>query len=168
MSQITAMKIIGIMLVFLSSAFFGFYMTKRYKMRIQILEEINELIISIKIIIEAESPTVDELFYSLASQKKLDNFFISKTAFLSSDYKKNITSECKGCSFLKEDDKRLFIGFINELGTANLEGQISIINGYIKQLENKIAKLLSEQNSKCRMYNSFGVLTGAFISIILS
>lgn len=64
------MKIIGIMLVFLSSAFAGFYMSKRFKKRIQILEEINELIISIKIIIEAESPTVDELFYLLANQKK--------------------------------------------------------------------------------------------------
>ncbi len=168
MSQITAMKIIGIMLVFLSSTFVGFYMSKRFKKRIQILEEINELIINIKIIIEAECPTVDELFYSLASQKKLDNFFIPKTAFLCSDYKRRIDNECKICSCLKEDDKRLFIGFINELGTAYLEGQISIINGYIKQFENTIAKLKSEQNSKCKMYNSFGVLTGAFISIILS
>lgn len=162
------MKIIGIMLVFLSSAFAGFYMSKRFKKRIQILEEINELIISIKIIIEAESPTVDELFYSLSNQKKFDNFFIPKTAFLCPDYKRRIASECKSSSCLKEDDKQLFIGFINELGTEYMEGQISIINGYIKQFENKIAKLVSEQNSKCRMYNSFGVLAGAFFSIILS
>lgn len=154
--------------MFLSSAFIGFYLSKRFKRRIKILEDINELIISMKILIEAECPTVEELFSIMASQKRLDNFFISKTAFLSPDYNKQIEVECNSNSVLKDDEKRLFLGFINELGTAYLEGQISIINGYIKQFENQISKLRSEQNSKCRLYNSFGVLIGAFISIILS
>ncbi len=162
------MKIIGIMLVFLSSAFIGFHLSKRFKRRIKILEDINELIISMKILIEAECPTVEELFSIMASQKRFDNFFIPKTAFLSPDYNKQIEVECNRNSILKDDEKRLFLGFINELGTAYLEGQISIINGYIKQFENQISKLRSEQNSKCRLYNSFGVLIGAFISIVLS
>ena len=162
------MKIIGIMLVFSASSFCGIYLSGRYKRRINILEEINSIIISIKIMVESHTPTVEELFCALEKEKKLDSFFISKTAFLSPDYKRRIETECNSCSLLKEDDKRLFISFINDLGTAYLEGQISIINGYIKQFENKLAELKSEQNSKCRMYNSFGVLIGAFLSIILS
>lgn len=162
------MKIIGIMLIFLSSVFVGFNLSKRLKKRIRILEDINELIISIKIMIEADCPTVDELFCLMADQKKLDSFFIPKTAFLSRDYKRQIERECNNNSFLSEEDKQLFINFINELGNNYLDGQISIINGYIKQFENLIKKLKSEQGVKCRMYNSFGVLIGAFISIILS
>ncbi len=161
-------KTAGIMLVFLASAFTGIYLSSKFKKRIQILEKINEIFISIKIMIESQSLTVDELFSSLAKNKRLEGFFISKEAFLCSDYKRRIKSECNNNMFLKDEDKRLFTGFINELGTAYLDGQISIIDGYIKQLEYIIKTLKSEQNSKCRMYNSFGVLIGAFISIILS
>ena len=161
-------KVSGIILVFLASTFTGVYLSTRFKKRIQILESINEIIISIKIMIESQSLTIDELFSSLANHNKLDEFFIPKEAFLCHDYKRHIKAECENNIFLKEEDKRLFTGFINELGTAYLDGQISIINGYIKQFENIIIKLKSEQNTKCRMYNSFGVLIGAFISIILS
>ncbi len=162
------MKIIGIMFVFLSSAFIGLYLSNSYKKRIYILEDINELIVSIKIMIESQCLPVEELFSSLASQKKLDGFFISKDAFLHPDCKRCIAAECKKSSLIKEEDKQLFIRFINDLGTTYLDGQISIINGYIKQFDNKITKLKSDQGVKCRMYNSFGVLIGAFISIILT
>lgn len=162
------MKITGIILVFLASSFIGIYFSGRFKKRIQILAQINSLIESCKIMIEAQSLTVEELFAELGNQKKLDDFFISKEAFLSTDYKRKIQEESKKNSVLKDEDKRLFISFINELGITYLEGQISIINGYIKQFENKITELKSVQASKCRMYNSFGVLIGAFLSIILS
>lgn len=161
------MKITGIMLVFLSSVFIGIYFSGRFKKRIQALERINTIIISIKIMIESQSLTVEELFYALVNEKKLDDFFISESAFLSSDYKQRIKDECEKISFLTEEDKRLFISFINELGITYMEGQISIINAYIKQFENTISNLKSQQSSKCRMYNSFGVLAGAFLSIIL-
>lgn len=161
-------KIAGIMLVFLASTFTGICLSARFKKRIQILEGISEIIISIKIMIESQSLTVEELFSSLAKHKKLDNFFIPKEAFLCHNYKRRVETECNKNTILKEEDKRLFTGFINGLGTTYLDGQISIINGYIKQFDNKITKLKSEQNTKCRMYNSFGVLIGAFISIILS
>ena len=156
------------MLVFLSSVFIGFNLSNRLKKRIKILENINELIVNIKIMIEAQCLTIDELFSSLAKQKKLDDFFIPKEAFLSTDCKRQIECECKRNNLLKEEDRQLFINFINELGSTYLDGQISIINGYIKQFENKILTLKSEQSVKCRMYNSFGVLIGTFLSIILS
>lgn len=162
------MKIIGIMLVFLASTFTGICFSGRFKKRIHVLERIDSIIISIKIMIESQSLTVEELFYALVNENKLENFFISKSAFLSTDYKRRINEECEKASFLTEEDKRLFKSFINELGTTYLDGQISIIDGYIKQFENKISELKSEQSTKCRMYNSFGVLIGAFLSIILS
>ena len=161
------MKITGIMLVFLSSVFIGFNFSSRLKKRIHILEDIKEFIVSIKIMIESQCLTVEELFTSLVNQKKLDNFFIPKETFLRPDYKRQIVAACKGNTYLKEEDKQLFIQFINDLGITYLDGQISIINGYMKQLDNNISKLKSEQEVKCRMYNSFGVLIGAFISMIL-
>lgn len=161
------MKIIGIMLVFFCSAFTGMNFSAKFKKRIKAIEQINSIIISIKIMIEAQSLTVEELFSALVYEKKLDNFFITESAFLSSDYKRKINDELEKISFLAKEDKYLFIGFINDLGTTYLEGQISIIDGYIKQFENKISELKSEKNTKCRMYNSFGVLIGAFLSIVL-
>lgn len=162
------MKTTGIILIFLASSFIGVYFSNRLKKRVQILVQINSLIESCKILIEAQSLTVEELFTELANEKRLDKFFISKSDFLSPDYKKKIKESCERNSVLTDEDKRLFLGFINELGITYLEGQISIINGYIKQFESKITELKSVQASKCRMYNSFGVLIGAFISIILS
>ena len=162
------MKIIGIMLVFFSSSLTGVYFSNKLKKRIKILEHINSVIINIKIIIEAQSLTIEELFSALVYEKKLENFFVSSSAFLSSDYKKDICNECKKNTFLTDEDKHLFISFINDLGVTYLEGQLSLIDGYIKQFENKITKLQAEQNSKCRMYNSFGVLIGAFLSFVLS
>lgn len=162
------MKFTGIILVFLSSVFIGFHLSNRLKKRIHILDDIYELIVSIKIMIEAQCLTIEELFSSLADQKRFDDFFISKDAFLSTDCKKQIETECKRSNFLKDEDKQLFINFINELGSTYLDGQISIINGYLKQFDEKISRLKSEQGVKCRMYNSFGVLIGAFLSIILS
>ncbi len=162
------MKITGIILVFLASSFTGVYFSNKYKKRVQTLEKINSLIINTKILIEAQSLTIEELFALLDREKKLDGFFITKDAFLSHDYKRRIKAECKKISFLSEEDKSLFCGFINELGVTFLEGQIAILDGYIKQFENKITELKSVQGTKCRMYNSFGVLIGVFLSIVLS
>ena len=71
------------------------------------------------------------------------------------------------CSEFNEEDKKLISSIGQQLGKCELDGQLSAIALLKTETENLISEADKIYNEKGKMYRYLGVLTGAFISIIV-
>lgn len=163
-------KVIGVILIVVCSGYIGFYKSNKLKNRVNKLSIISFMLEEILIMIRYKAMTVYDIFSSLKENKMFSELdFINN---LNIDYKKSFYAEFSKAvelsdSSLSNEEKDLLKQFGNCLGTSDIEGQISTIKMYQKSFDLLHTRLSCECEKKSKLYQSLGILVGAFISIII-
>ncbi len=170
------MKILGAILVILSCTGMGMYYSGLVKGRVTDLKDMRKNITILRGNIKYANTTLPEAIGSLAHRNS-DNF----REFFASVEQDLLTSD--GMSFVAIWDKEIKTHIINTymnqqdreqlthlgetLGYLDKEMQLKTIDLYIEQLEQDLEDAVHSLKEKTRLYNTLGVLSGLFLTVIL-
>ncbi len=170
------MKIIGCILVIISSAGVGFYFSSEIRSRIEDLKELRKLVSLLRGDIRYASTPLPEAIHSISRRHNgsFHDFFdfislqlneLSGLTF-SQIWKTATESELMNTSLTKKD-KLLLIQFGETLGYLDKDMQMNTIDLYIAGLEEEIDDLSKTAKEKTYMFRTLGITFGIFITIIM-
>lgn len=169
-------KLVGCVLVILSSAGIGFYFSCQLKARIEELLELKKILMLLRGNIRyASTPLAEALeSISLRHHGELKDFlqYVSSQMeqmqgkTISDIWKDGVEKKIKGLSLTKTD-KEALIGFGNNLGYLDKEMQLSTIDLYVATIETEIEEATRTVKEKTYLYNSLGLMAGIFLTILL-
>ena len=166
-------KYIGLITIFVISAYIGMLYSRSLSNRVKDLEEMKNAINLFKAKIKFTYEPIPEVFTEIARELKenIAEIFIDAKDYMSDDiasnaWKKAIANTRKITSF-NDEDIQIIANLSKMLGNTDLEGQISMIelteSLINKQIEN--ARLQELKNGK--LYKTLGLGVGLSIAIIL-
>ncbi|KNY26696.1 stage III sporulation protein SpoIIIAB [Pseudobacteroides cellulosolvens] len=169
-------KIIGSILILISSSFLGFYFSKECTRRPSELRELQRLLQMFENEISFLSSTVTEAFTKLSNYyESSTRLFFSGTAELLKDknginafdaWEKAVKENIKKTA-LKKEDEAILLSFGKILGASDLEGQINNIRLTLTQLKMQEEKAEEVKEKNRTMYRNLGVLGGLAVVIVL-
>lgn len=170
------LKILGSILIVLSSSLIGFYFGNKYSARLENLLHLEQCIKILETEIVYGAVPLPEALNNvyLKGNKKVsyifkqirDNLLYNKDGDLLKSFEM-VTSQLAEELNLKEEDIELFLSLGRLLGTSDRTDQeknFKLILNQIEILKNE-AKLEKDKNEK--MYKNLGILAGIVIVIIL-
>ncbi len=167
-------KIFIIFLLVITAFLYGNFYANRLKKRVENLKLIEVLLDEIILQIRYKSATVYEIMQKLCSENYSNNLeFLNKIKselegtnnVFSVIWRENIESQNE--IFLVQEDKKLLLLIGEILGRTDKEGQLNSLNYIKKELDLKILKSKQDEQEKSKLYRSLGILSGAFIAILL-
>lgn len=165
------LKIVGITVIISVTSFVGNFFSSALKNRLLNLKKLNYLIDEIIILLRFKSATVYEIVSHLSNDERFGCFLFLRNIVPES----GVTFRQSWCgaitqnppdNFSKNDIDLLYdIG--KQLGTSDIDGQLSTLNLQQSELQSLILSAETDYLKKAKLYCSLGVLSGAFISIML-
>lgn len=170
------MKIIGCILVILSSTAMGFYFSNDMKCRIEDMKELRKLIGLLRGDIRyANTPLPEAInsihrrhsgnYHAFFNQVSLELCELSGHTF-SEIWKSAVESRLINTSLTKKDKLHLS-QFGENLGYLDKDMQMNTIDLYLSQLEEVINEQSKTVKEKAYLYNTLGIMAGIFITIIM-
>lgn len=165
------LKYAGLVLITAVTSFAGCYFSSALKTRLVNLKKINFLIDEIIILLRYKASTVYEITDCLVRNERFAAFsFLSNiSADENISFQQNWSNAIKEVPplNLKESDLEILSDIGKNLGTSDIEGQLSMLSLQRAELEALISSAEAECERKSKLYRSLGVLAGAFISVML-
>ena len=165
------LKYAGIVLIISISSFSGMYFSATLKAILVSLKKINYLIDEIIILLRYKAATVYEIIGHLIKNDRFSDFsFIGNIAVdgaTSFQFDWCNSLEANPPLNLKKDDLIILADIGRNLGTSDIEGQLSTLNLQQNELKKLISSAEADCERKSKLYRSLGVLVGAFISVML-
>lgn len=169
-------KLLGCLLVILSSAAMGFYFSNEMKCRIDDMKELRKLIVLLRGDIRYGSTPLPEAISAIARRHKggMVPFFnkvstqLNELSGLSFQeiWKEAVELELSGTSLNKKDKLHL-VQFGENLGYLDKDMQMNTLELFLAQLEEEIQEQTKAAKEKTYLYNSLGIMVGIFISIVM-
>jgi len=164
-------KYAGVVIIIAVTSFAGCYFSSALKTRLVNLKKINFLIDEIIILLRYKASTVYEITdYLVRSERFADFDFLGKINVdekfsFQQNWSKSIKANPPSC--LKACDLEILGDIGKNLGTSDIEGQLSMLSLQRAELETLIMSAEADCERKSKLYRSLGVLVGAFISVML-
>lgn len=170
------MKIVGCILIVLSTTGIGFYFSSDMKCRIEDLKEWKKLICLLRGDIRYANTPLPEAI-SLAGRRHEGNFHVflcsvgtqlqelsgeTLAAIWKAAAERNLSN-----TSLNKKDKMQLIRFGENLGYLDKDMQMNTFELYLSQLDEEITELSRTVKGKAYLYNSLGIMAGIFITIIM-
>lgn len=163
-------KIVGVIIVIVSSSLVGIYFSDKLKSRSKEIKNINYMFEQISVLVRYKALTVYEIIDCLKQ-----NQICSKLNFIKEfTQKEDISFEIEWSdsidnspTYLNREDKRMLKSFGNVFGTSDIDGQLSDVELYRQNFSKIENDAICEYEKKSKLYKSLGVIAGAFISIML-
>jgi stage III sporulation protein AB len=170
------MKIIGCILVVVSSTGMGFFFSNEMRCRIEDLKELRKLIVLLRGDIRYANTPLPEAISSITRRQSgsFNAFFeyvgtrlreLSGHTF-SDIWKEAVQKQLEDTSLSKKDKLHL-IQFGENVGYLDKEMQMNTIDLFISQLEDEIRDLSKTVKEKAYLCNTLGIMAGIFIIIIM-
>lgn len=169
-------KLLGSIIVLLSSGFLGYILSTDCRKRPQQLRELQALLQMFENRISYLSDTITEAFDRIykSSNSGVGIFFTSASEQLKSDRSKDASSAWEAAvrenikkTALNSEDEEILISFGKILGRSDLEGQIKNILLTINQINMQEDKAEQSRSKNEGMYKSLGILGGIAVVIVL-
>jgi len=149
---ITYLKILGLLLILVSSTILGYY--KGYILRRR-AEKLKVICLSLEKFSQLVKSGAGEL-------SPLLSMSFSKNILTFSDSSPVINE-----NFLEKEDIKLFGDFLSKAGLSDCESEVKRIAVYKTIFESNCQKAKRKSDELCKLYNSLGFLIGIFICILL-
>ena len=170
------MKIVGCIMVIVSSAGIGLYFSGEIRCRIEDLKELKKLIGLLKGEIRYAATPLPEAIGVIARRHTGNfngflNYISTKLPEMSGQtffeiWKTAVEQELVSTSLTKKDKLQL-IHFSENLGYLDKDMQMNTIDLYLAQLNEEMNELSNTAREKSYLYNSLGIMAGIFITIII-
>lgn len=170
------LKIIGCILVIISSAGMGFYFSSEIRLRIDDLKELKKLITLLRGDIRYANTPLPEAVNSITRRHKgsFQEFFDLVNTKLSelsgetfSDIWRSAAEKGLESTSLSKKDKFYLTQFGESLGYLDKEMQMNTMDLYLSQLEDEIKEMTKTVKEKSYIYNTLGIMAGIFIVIVM-
>lgn len=159
------MRLIGIFLIGISVAVYGFIITYRLINESKQLSKIIILIDCIKQKMRFQNEKIKNLILNFQIAD-YDFLFLEDDLKYLDKYFNTICFENK-LLYINSDQKKLLNDFLLGLGKTDLKGQISHCENYKKIFENELLKTEEQNSKKIKLYPSLFILGGLLIILIL-
>lgn len=172
--QIT--KVVGCILIILSSTLMGFYCSNELKSRINDIKELRKLVVLLRGDIRYGNTPLPEAICAIARRHEgsFKGFFTKLTERLGehsgntfSQVWKEAVEEELNQTALNKKDKSGLVQFGENLGYLDKEMQMNTLELFLTQIEEEINELSKTAKEKSYLYNTLGIMAGIFISIVL-
>lgn len=169
-------KIMGSLIVLLSSCFLGYILSSDCKKRPQQLRELQALLQMFENQITYLSDILTEAFERIyrSSKNEVGIFFIDTVEKLKNG--KSMNASCAWEAAIREnikrtalnrEDEEILVSFGRILGSSDLEGQVKNIKLALSQLRLQEQKAEENRSKNEGMYKSLGILGGMAVVIVL-
>lgn len=161
-------KFIGSAMIVFSGLGVGLYLSSKEKKHTSTIEAIEKMFCETRLMLKFESVTFKELigYLKKSSQTKMLRFLEIDENSL--DLRHIIIRSIKeNKDNLYDNEIFQLESFFSQFGETDLDGQIALAERYGEIFRESLQKLREESVKKCRLYNSLGVLGGAFVAIML-
>ena len=164
-------KIIFLILIFVSSTFLGIKISKKYYSRVQELKEFQNCLNIFEEKIKFTYEPIPDVFREISEVSKsnvgkiFENASINMKLMTAGEAWEKSIDESN--TKLTKDDKEILKGLAKMLGRTDLDGQVSEIRLTKKFLETKIKEAEIEKNKNEKLYKTLGATVGLAIVIIL-
>lgn len=161
------------MLILITAGLIGCYMSAGLKKRLSLLKAVNAMLEEISILIRYKAATVFEIVEELNRDKRFAELgFIPEVkehcedqSSFSLKWENAVMSYNFGS--IKPQDLLLINSIGQNLGSSDIEGQLSTLALEKEELKTLLADAESDLKNKSKLYSSLGILTGAFITVLL-
>jgi stage III sporulation protein AB len=170
------LKIIGSIMIILSSSFIGYVLSRDCSRRPREIRELQGLLQMLENEISYLSSYISDAFERIckASTADVTIFFKDTASSLRKDdslnaseaWERAVTRNIKRTSLSKEDEG-ILISFGKMLGNSDIEGQIKNIGLALSQLKNQEQKAEEARAKSEKMFKSLGILGGLAVVVIL-
>lgn len=160
------LKIIGSVLIVLSTTIVGFSLAKGLELRKKFLISFLEFLYNLQVNIRYLSDDIFSLIRKSATNNHM-NYFADECDGNFEDYWNLSINKIPLAYRLSEDEYSLLKDFGCGLGTTDVEGQIQHIELYKKLFETQIQKAEFSQKNKSRLYIVMGFFIGAITVLLI-
>ncbi|BCK00533.1 stage III sporulation protein AB [Anaerocolumna chitinilytica] len=173
---ITFIKMLGCILILISSAGMGMYFSGELKGRIQDLKELRRILNLLRGDIRYANTPLPEAVQALTVRhdgkyRKFLQMVADKLNELGGVSFAAIWSESIGKGLentsLSKKDLLNLVQFGENMGYLDKEMQLNTIDLYLTQIEEEIKELSKNVKEKTYMYNTLGILGGIFLTIVM-
>lgn len=162
------LRIIGIVLVMLSGANFGAYLSSKVKKHIKTVETVNDMLRETGMMIRFNAITFKELIEHLKCCCAIGKLRFLQVDTEALDIRESIVEGIKNNDDgLSAEEAEKLYSFFLQFGTTDIDGQLSMVEKYQEYYFERMQNLRDESTKKCRLYNSLGALGGAFVAVML-
>lgn len=145
-------KLIGAASVIIAGTYIGFDKSAVLGKRLSTLRNILRMFDETEILMNYGAFTTGEILERLRENECFEKII-------------NKDSSVTRC--LAEDEKRLLNEYFSQLGTTDLQGQLSALKMYKNAFTEKFSDLKAVKDEKCRLYRTMGILAALFVCVIL-
>lgn len=169
-------KMIGCILVILSSAGMGFFFSNEVKCRIEDLKELRKLITLLRGDIRYGNTPLPEAISAIARRHKgsyapffakISSRLLELSGLTFQDIWKEAVENELSDTALSKKDKQQLLQFGDNLGYLDKDMQMNTLELFLSQLEEEIRELSKTVKEKSYLYNSLGIMAGIFIAIVM-
>lgn len=160
-------KILGEVMVICSGIGFGFSFSSKVKRHIRDIEAINHMFDEIIMMMKFNAVTFKDLIIHLRNCPHIRSFKFLDVDLSAFDIRESILKSINNnFDNLNKYEADQLYSFFLQLGLSDLDGQLLMAEKYHEFFQLRLENLREEGLKKCRLYNSLGVLGGAFIAVI--
>lgn len=169
------MRIIGMMMIFISCSGIGLTYTYIYKKRLVELCEWKKGIVLLKNEINFALTPLPEAFEIVGRrlEGEISIFYLKISKLLQTSQNnsmdkldENLIKKMLIDTCLNEKDKNSIIIFIKKLGLLDKESQINNLDLHISYMDQEIEKSRKDEEKNNKLYKTLGILSGIFIIVI--
>ncbi len=170
------LKMIGIMLILISSTKIGFSLASRLEKRKSTLEGFKNSLSMLEAEISFAQNSLSRAFYNIShtiSPKVISEFY--EDVYMTIDAEKKplgaAWSECldsfsaKMC--ISRADAQVLKNFSNRLGKSDIENELKNIHAAAALIDMQLEDAKNACNTSKKMYQSAGILTGILVVVLL-
>lgn len=158
-------KLFGICLVVVSGGLIGHLRSSKLKDRTRELKMLKSMLVQMKLLLEYNAPTVDELLNALSESTEYSQFVKELSASGLTESLSN-SKVFNSLSIIKTD-KDIISDVFSALGTTDLATQLEMLRFNISRIESALAEAAFEEKQKYRLYNSVGFMGGVLVALLI-
>ena len=169
-------KIIGMVMVILSTTAYGIILGRDIKLRLKELKELKKIVFLLKGEIGfLHTPLLEALEnVSFRCDEPFKQMLLDFVRFGRESNRRpfvEIWDEGIGAGIgkthLSKEEKQLLLNFGKELGLSDIKTQQNAMDSFLNELEMSINSLEKTVPNKVKLYNSMGIMLGIVIAIIM-
>lgn len=163
------LKLSGLLSVFIMFVLFGFYFSGILKRRVEIFRQTRYMIEKISSMIKYNSYNVFEICDEIKNDESLYEMTFIPFEKISGTPFCELWTDCvkKWNVPLKSDERNVYLNIGKSLGTTDKDGQISSLMLFDSEIQKILYDAEKEYSEKSRLIKMLGILSGAFVSIML-
>lgn len=170
-------KIIGSVMVIVSSSLIGFKMNENAKSRIEELKTIKNIVTMLRGEIKYNNATVSEALKKIAEKTSgnfktfllgtADELIKNQAAGMDKIWSKKVKEAFKSNTCLTKKDLNDFALLGNSIGKYDVESQIKAFDLFLEEMNEKIEIENQKAMSDGKLYKCMGIMAGVFIVLMI-